>query len=109
MINLKNKTAIITGASRGIVLNGREDLGIPIIGLVAAGQPILAKENIEDKVDIPKEIFGQQADFLLRVKGDSMINKGIHDVNNDDSRTTRGHDSKWIDRTAQNFKIFCER
>ena len=78
-IEKKGFISILSGASRGIVLNGREDLGIPIIGLVAAGQPILAKENIEDKVDIPKEIFGQQADFLLRVKGDSMINKGIHD------------------------------
>ena len=78
-IEKKGFISILSGASRGIVLKNKVDFGIPIVGLVAAGQPILAQENIEDKVEVPKEIFGQQADFLLRVKGDSMVGKGIHE------------------------------
>lgn len=78
-IEKKGFISILPGASRGIVLNEKEDFGIPIIGLVAAGQPILAKENIEYKVEIPQSMFGQKADFLLKVKGDSMIDMGIHE------------------------------
>ena len=47
-IEKKGFISILSGASRGIVLNEKENFGIPIIGLVAAGQPILAEENIED-------------------------------------------------------------
>tara|TARA_B100001013_G_scaffold335037_1_gene253164 strand:- start:850 stop:1452 length:603 start_codon:yes stop_codon:yes gene_type:complete len=78
-IEKKGFISILSGASRGIVLNEKENFGIPIIGLVAAGQPILAEENIEDTVEIPKSMFGQKADFLLKVKGDSMIDMGIHE------------------------------
>lgn len=49
---------------------------IPLIGTIACGRPILADENIEDEVDIPKHI---SADFALRCKGDSMINARIFD------------------------------
>jgi repressor LexA len=51
--------------------------GIPLVGHVAAGQPVLAEENIEDYVQIPSEAGGESADFLLRVRGDSMVDAGI--------------------------------
>jgi repressor LexA len=73
----KGAIEIIAGASRGIRLP--ENLGIPIIGRVAAGNPILAEANIEDYCDMPASIFSPNADYFLRVKGDSMINVGIFD------------------------------
>jgi len=51
--------------------------GVPLIGSVAAGQPALAEENIEDYIQIPTEAGGESADFLLRVRGDSMCDAGI--------------------------------
>ena len=77
-IEKKGFISILSGASRGIVLN-EEETGIPIVGLVAAGNPILAEENIENKLDIPSGMFGQKADFLLRVKGESMRDIGINE------------------------------
>jgi repressor LexA len=73
----KGAIEIIPGASRGIRLP--EYLGIPVIGRVAAGNPILAEANIEDYCDMPASIFSPSADYFLRVKGDSMINVGIFD------------------------------
>ncbi|WP_269618368.1 transcriptional repressor LexA [Zhongshania sp. BJYM1] len=73
----KGAIEIIAGASRGIRLP--EYLGLPIIGRVAAGNPILAEANIEDYCDMPGSIFSPSADYFLRVKGDSMINAGIFD------------------------------
>ncbi len=64
------------GASRGIRIAG-EDLGIPIVGQVAAGNPILAEEHIEDYCDMTPSFFRPQADYFLRVRGDSMIDVGI--------------------------------
>ena len=68
--------------SRGIELKAslpRRALGIPVLGRVAAGQPILAEENFEGRVDT-EEMFGDTAGlFALRVRGDSMIDAGIHD------------------------------
>jgi len=52
---------------------------IPIVGRVAAGQPILAVENIEDTFPVPVEYLENGTTFMLRVKGDSMINRGIFD------------------------------
>ena len=53
--------------------------GIPVVGRVAAGEPILAQENIEGYIDL-KELFGRSEDtFLLRVVGDSMVDEGIMD------------------------------
>ena len=57
----------------------REMVSIPIIGNVAAGQPILAVENIESYFPIPVEYLPNAETFMLRVKGDSMINAGIFD------------------------------
>ena len=51
--------------------------GLPVVGQVAAGQPVLADENIEDYVPVPEIAGGEQGEFLLRVKGDSMKNAGI--------------------------------
>ena len=77
-IEKKGFISILAGASRGIVLN-QDEAGIPVIGLVAAGNPILAEENIENKLEIPPNLFNQRADFLLRVKGESMRDVGINE------------------------------
>ena len=67
---------IVSGASRGISIV-KEDLGIPVIGLVSAGGPILAQENIEKRIPSTQNILSHGVDFYLRVKGDSMIEAGI--------------------------------
>ena len=54
-----------------------EMTSIPIVGTVAAGQPILAEENIEGYFPMPVEMVPNSETFVLKVKGDSMINKGI--------------------------------
>ena len=51
--------------------------GLPLLGQVAAGQPLLAEENIEEYVQIPEIAGGEEGEYLLRVRGDSMINAGI--------------------------------
>jgi repressor LexA len=51
--------------------------GVPLVGHVAAGQPILAEENIEDYVQLPEIIGGSASDFVLTIRGDSMKNAGI--------------------------------
>lgn len=53
--------------------------GLPLIGQVAAGGPIVAEQNIEDYIDVPKIAGGEDADFVLSVRGDSMENAGILD------------------------------
>jgi repressor LexA len=53
--------------------------GLPLVGAVAAGQPILAEENIEDHIVVPNEAGGDQGEFLLTVRGESMINAGMLD------------------------------
>lgn len=58
-------------------LTRREMVNIPMIGTVAAGQPILAEENIEGYFPVPVEFVPNGQTFMLRVKGDSMINAGI--------------------------------
>lgn len=60
-------------------LTRREMVNVPIIGTVAAGQPILAEENIEDYFPIPVDHMPNKKSFMLRVKGDSMVNAGILD------------------------------
>ena len=51
--------------------------GLPLVGSVAAGQPILAEENIEEYVPVPQLAGGGEGSYLLRVKGDSMKDAGI--------------------------------
>jgi repressor LexA len=73
----KGAIEIIPGASRGIRLP--EDNGLPVVGQVAAGEPILAAENIEEHCAVDPSFFHPRADYLLRVRGDSMTKIGIHD------------------------------
>lgn len=73
----KGAIEMIPGTSRGIRLP--DDSGLPVIGRVAAGSPILAAEHIEERLDIPAGLFHPRADFLLRVHGDSMREAGILD------------------------------
>lgn len=60
-------------------LQRREMVNVPIVGHVAAGQPILATENVENYFPIPVEMMPNCQTFMLRVKGESMINAGIFD------------------------------
>ena len=53
--------------------------GLPVVGRVAAGTPILAEENIEDYVEVPPIAGGEDGEYVLRVAGDSMIDAGILD------------------------------
>lgn len=55
----------------------REVINVPLIGTVAAGQPLLAVENIESYFPVPAEYMPNQESFMLHVKGDSMVNAGI--------------------------------
>lgn len=57
----------------------REVVNVPIVGRVAAGQPILAVENVDSYFPIPMEFMPNEQCFMLNVKGDSMINAGIFD------------------------------
>ena len=83
---LKRKGAIelVPNASRGIRLleqpeSEEEQAGLPVIGQVAAGSPILAQEHIEDYCRVDNDTFHPRADYLLRVKGESMREVGIYD------------------------------
>jgi len=51
--------------------------GLPLVGTVAAGEPILAEENIEDYLEVPDVIGGEDGDYILSVRGESMIDAGI--------------------------------
>ncbi len=81
----KQVIEIIPGASRGlrivadVTTEMEPDLGLPLIGQVAAGEPILAQEHIEAHYHVDPSMFRPQADFLLRVQGESMKNIGIMD------------------------------
>ena len=74
----KGAIEIVEGASRGIRLP-EQARGIPIVGRVAAGNPILAEQHIEDYAAIPQSFFHPAADFLLEVHGMSMKDIGILD------------------------------
>ena len=78
-IEKKGFIKILSGASRGIVLSESESNEIPVIGLVAAGGPILAQENIEKTIPKSKNLFSDDIDYYLRVKGDSMVDAGIYE------------------------------
>jgi repressor LexA len=70
---IENVRDTVESGVRSVVGGGR----IPVLGQVAAGAPILAEENIEDYVDVPAVAGGDSAEFMLRVKGDSMVDAGI--------------------------------
>ena len=63
-------------------LTRREVVNVPIVGHVAAGEPILATENIENYFPIPVEYMPNEETFMLKVKGESMINAGIFNGDN---------------------------
>lgn len=74
----KGYIEIVAGSSRGIRLVD-EDPGLPVVGRVAAGEPILAEQHIEDYQQLEPGMFRPRADYLLRVHGDSMKDAGILD------------------------------
>ena len=65
--------------------------GLPLVGQVAAGQPVLAEENIEEYLDVPDLIGGEDGDYVLRVRGESMKNAGI--LEGDYVVVRRAHDA----------------
>lgn len=73
----KGVVELMSGASRGIRLLEKE--GLPLVGRVAAGEPILAQEHIEDHLKIDPQLFHPMPDYLLRVSGMSMRDIGILD------------------------------
>ena len=77
----KGYIEIMPGTSRGIRLPHEEaqndDAGLPLIGQVAAGEPILAQQHVENYYQVDPAMFRPSADFLLRVRGDSMKDIGI--------------------------------
>jgi repressor LexA len=81
----KGYISIKSGSSRGIsVLQSQQEyeqsgVQMPVIGLVAAGSPTLAEENIEKRIPCDPEIFADFFDYFLKVKGLSMIDAGIHE------------------------------
>ena len=80
----KGAIEIVAGASRGIRIiddsaNDEEEEGLPLIGRVAAGEPILAEQHIEGTYRVDANMFKPQADFLLKVYGQSMKDIGILD------------------------------
>ncbi len=77
----KGAIEIIPGTSRGIRLPESDETnnGLPIVGQVAAGEPILAQQHIDDYCTIGADFFHPSADYLLRVRGMSMKNIGILD------------------------------
>ena len=78
----KGAIEMIPGTSRGIRIpdmEPAEEEGIPIVGRVAAGSPLLAQENIDDRCALPADFFSPKADYFLRVQGLSMIDAGILD------------------------------
>ena len=73
----------------------REVVNVPIVGKVAAGEPILAVENIESYFPVPMEFMPNEQCFMLKVQGDSMINAGIFDGDTiivEQSQTARNGD-----------------
>ncbi len=73
---------LIPGVSRGIKVlkkTNNKNVELPIVGQVAAGQPILAIEHVESYISLDPFLFEKKADYLLRVKGESMLNSGIRD------------------------------
>ena len=86
-LELKGAIELTPGVSRGIrlridALSAREEkstIDLPLLGRIAAGSPILASENIEDRVRVDGSLFSPHADFLLRVRGDSMKDANIFD------------------------------
>lgn len=78
-LQAKDCIELLPGRVRGIRLKKHTPSGLPLIGRVAAGKPILAQAHIERHVEIDPSLFRPRAHFLLRVQGDSMRDIGILD------------------------------
>ena len=80
-LEAKGVLELVPGASRGIRLKDslREQLGLPLVGRVAAGKPILAEENVEARYQIDPKLFQPRPHYLLKVRGMSMKDIGILD------------------------------
>lgn len=103
----KGALEILQGAARGIRLT--ESPGIPLVGRVAAGSPILAEEHIERRYQFDPALFKPRADYLLKVRGMSMREAGIldgdllavhrtHDVRSGQIVVARVHDEVTVKR-----------
>jgi repressor LexA len=116
----KGVLELIPGTSRGIQLKDflREQLGLPLVGRVAAGQPILAEEHVEGRYRIDTSLFNPRPHFLLRVQGMSMRNAGILDgdlvavhrtpeVRNGQIIVARLEDEVTVKRYRQNGRHVC--
>ena len=121
----KGYISIQSGSSRGISImksqQSFEQIGdqIPVIGLVAAGSPTLAEENIEKRIPCDPNMFSDTFDYFLKVKGLSMIEAGIHeddlvaikktsDVQNGDLVVVRLEDEvtlKYFKKTDHNLEL----
>lgn len=77
----KKVIELVPGAARGIRLSeaANDALGLPLVGRVAAGEPIMSDANFETRVPVPHDLFKPHADFALRVRGESMRDAGILD------------------------------
>ena len=64
---------LLVGKAKRVI----QPTGLPLVGSVAAGEPILAEENIEEYLDVPDVIGGEDGDYILRVRGESMKDAGI--------------------------------
>lgn len=73
----KGAIELIPGASRGLRLAGERPAGIPLVGRVAAGGPMLAEEHIDGRYRLDTDLFAGRPDYLLRVRGMSMRDAGI--------------------------------
>lgn len=69
----RRKVRDVTGGTRADVVS------LPLVGRVAAGTPVLAEQNVEEQVPLPRSMFGDANSYLLGVHGQSMIDAGIHD------------------------------
>jgi len=75
----KPRALELSGRGRRVQPKEEPGRGLPLVGEIAAGGPLLAEDNIEDYFVVPEQLARRGADFLLRVKGDSMIEAGILD------------------------------
>lgn len=75
----KPRAIMITDESPAPAVSDARTRDVPLLGRIAAGTPILAIEHVEEVMPLPTELVGDGPVFLLEVKGDSMINAGIHE------------------------------
>ena len=71
---------LLQGGVDKVVSAVRPSNGIPLVGSVAAGAPILAEENVEEYLEVPDVIGGEDGDYILQIRGESMKNAGILDA-----------------------------